>query len=145
MGFASAVRLCHEHKVTAAINFFAKKESAIKPEMFYITFDCCHLNWGPNPARTRTSSLPPGPGPGPGPGPCRPLAHVRDQCDLYSRPFKVAPTLLRVPPLSRETAMYRSNYCSVVSFTNQVFILTWSTFAANTKLHNLTQQWQVTP
>lgn len=33
--------------------------------------------------------------------------------------------------------MYRSNYSNVVSFTNQKFILTRSTFTANIKFHTL--------
>jgi hypothetical protein len=45
---------------------FRKRNGPIKPEIFYFTFDCYHLNA----AGTRTLSVPPGP------GPCRPLTHV---------------------------------------------------------------------
>jgi hypothetical protein len=51
-----------------------KKNGPRKPEMFYITFDCYHLNQ----ARIRTLSVLSSPSPtlGPGSGPCRPLPRM---------------------------------------------------------------------
>jgi hypothetical protein len=51
VGFVSGVRLCHEHKMSATTNnfLFAKNNGPRKPEMFFVTFDCYHLDQ----ARTR--------------------------------------------------------------------------------------------
>jgi hypothetical protein len=77
VGFVSGARLCHEYKMSATTSnfFFAKKNGPRKPEMFYITFDCYHLN----PARTRTLSVLPGPALGPG------RAEDRARADLYRK------------------------------------------------------------
>jgi hypothetical protein len=53
VGFVSGARLCHEQSWAQLLITFSlrkKRMAPVKPEMFYITFDCYHLN----PARTRT-------------------------------------------------------------------------------------------
>jgi hypothetical protein len=69
--FVSEARLCHKRKMNATTNniFFVKKNGPRKPEMFYIKFDCYHLNQ----TRTRTLCVLPGP------GPCRPLNWVASE------------------------------------------------------------------
>jgi hypothetical protein len=68
----------HEHKMSATTNtfFFAKNNGPRKPEMFYIKFDCNHLNQ----ARTRTLSVLPGPNSAlsvlSGPNPARTLHYL---------------------------------------------------------------------
>jgi hypothetical protein len=44
VGFVSRAQVCHKHKMSATTNYLWKRNGPRKPEMFYITFHCYHLN-----------------------------------------------------------------------------------------------------